>query len=144
MHDVYKWVLSVIGGVVAAFFALVAAAVMLDVVTGRNIVCDRGGCDEINDYFSLLSRREVYMGDEVASVIEGKAYPYCSEYFDLSATDMGNDSNRVKYQSGSARGEWLRTPTPKSDTYVRAVGMTGALGIHYANINYGIVSVCNI
>ena len=41
MHDVYKWAISVIGGAVAAFFgqyglfiALVALAVVLDVITG--------------------------------------------------------------------------------------------------------------
>jgi hypothetical protein len=57
----------------------------------------------------LLSRSETYGGDEVTGG-DGTAYSYYSEYSDLSVAGAGADSNRIKYQDGSAKTWWLRSP----------------------------------
>ena len=50
------------------------------IVVARNTATDGGGSDEMDDYFFLLSRSEVYGGVEVSGVNEGAAYPYYSDY----------------------------------------------------------------
>ena len=114
------------------------------IITARNTVCDGGGYDEMDDYFFLLSRREVYMGNEVASVIEGKPYPYYSDYSDLSAPDTVNDSNRIKYRNGTAQYWWLRTPYSGNGGNVRTVYTTGALSGNGAYLSNGVAPACNI
>ena len=114
------------------------------IVVARNTVCEGGGYDEMDDYFFLLSRREVYTGNEVASVIEGEPYPYYSDYSDLSAPGTGNDSNRVKYRSGSAQWWWLRTPNSRGGGSVRGVAAAGGLGGDGASLSGGVAPACNI
>lgn len=79
-------------------------------VTCRNNVTDGGGSDTTKDKFFLLSRRELFMGDEVSSVKEGEPYPYYSNYSDYTSPNTGADSNRVKYKNGSPQWQWERTP----------------------------------
>ena len=114
------------------------------IVVSRNTVCDGGGSDEMNDTFFFLSRREVYMGNEVASVVEGEPYPYYSDYFDLSAPGTGADSNRIKYRNGAAQYWWNRTPYAGCGSNVRSVSTTGALSDYAANGSYGVAPACNI
>ncbi len=89
-------------------------------VTCRNNVTDGGGYDTTKDKFFLLSRRELFMGDEVSSVKEGEPYPYYSDYSDYTSPNTGADSNRVKYKNGSPQWQWERTRTPGT---VAAFGM---------------------
>ena len=115
------------------------------IVVSRNSACDGGGYDEMDDYFFLLSRREAYMDNEVASVIEGEPYPYYSDYSDLSTPGMGADSNRIKYRDGTAQYWWTRTPALEAMAHTRYVFTTGAMGNYgavYGNI--GIAPACNI
>jgi hypothetical protein len=98
----------------------------------------------MDDYFFLLSRREAYMDNEVAGVIEGEPYPYYSDYSDLSAPGTINDSNRVKYRGGSAQWWWLRTPHSGNGYGVRLVIPTGGLGTDYAYYGPGVAPACNI
>lgn len=115
------------------------------IIVSRNTVCDGGGYDEMDDYFFLLSRREVYMGNEVASVIEGEPYPYYSDYSDLSAAGTGADSNRIKYRNGSAQYWWNRTPYSGYGNYVRGVHTTGTMHINNASYTSGgVAPACNI
>ena len=114
------------------------------IVVSRNTVCDGGGSDEMNDTFFFLSRREVYMGNEVASVVEGEPYPYYSDYFDLSAPGTGADSNRIKYRNGAAQYWWNRTPHAGSGGTVRSVSATGAMNSYYAYSSGGVAPACNI
>ena len=114
------------------------------IVVSRNTVCDGGGSDEFDDTFFLLSRREAYAGDEVASVIEGEPYPYYSDYSDLSAAGTGNDTNRIKYRNGSAQYWWLRSPNAGGGYGVRNVDTAGSLDIGGAYGSHGVAPACNI
>ena len=113
-------------------------------VTCRNTVTYGGGSDITTDKFFLLSRREVYAGNEVSSVIEGEPYPYYSDYSDLSAAGTGNDTNRIKYRNGSPQYWWLRTPNSGGGYYVRTIGPAGGLGSSGAYISGGVAPACNI
>lgn len=114
-------------------------------VTVRNTVTDGGGYDETDDYFFLLSRSEVYGGAEVNSVNEGTAYPYYSDNSYLDTPGTGNDSNRVKYLSGTPTYWWDRTPYSGDGITVRIVNPTGGIGGSGANnSSYGAAPGCNI
>lgn len=129
-------------GMDADFLAVIGKT---HIVVSRNTACDGGGFDEMDDYFFLLSRREVYTGNEVASVIEGEPYPYYSDYSDLSAPGTGADSNRIKYRGGAAQYWWNRTPNSGTGTGVRAVDAAGALiSIGTAGYSAGVAPACNI
>ena len=128
-------------GMDADFLAVIGKT---HIVVSRNTVCDGGGYDEMDDYFFLLSRREVYMGNEVASVIEDEPYPYYSDYSDLSAPDTRADSNRIKYRGGTAQHWWNRTPNSGYGHTVRHVYTTGGLNYISAYYSGGVAPACNI
>lgn len=128
-------------GMDADFLAVIGKT---HIVVSRNTVCDGGGYDEMDDYFFLLSRREVYMDNEVSSVIEGEPYPYYSDYSDLSVAGTGVDSNRIKYRSGSALYWWLRTPYFRSSYFVRIACKSGNMDTTAAYYNHGVAPACNI
>lgn len=113
-------------------------------VTCRNTITDGGGSDTTEDRFFLLSRREMYAGDEISSVIEGEPYPFYSDFSDLTAAGVGADTNRIKYRNGSASYWWLRTPTPWYGFNVRGVSPSGALYGNGASSAGGVAPVCNI
>lgn len=114
------------------------------IVAIRNRAGDGGGYDEMDDYFFLLSRDEVYMGSEPSSNIpEGRVYPFYSDYSDLSAPGIGADSNRIKELRGSAQWWGLRTPDLWSAANIRDVSPTGAIHTN-TPISGGIVPACNI
>ncbi len=113
-------------------------------VTCRNTTTDGGGSDTTEDRFFLLSRREMYAGDEISSIIEGEPYPFYSDFSDLTAAGAGADTNRIKYRNGSASYWWLRTPNPWTGFNVRYVYPSGALSYYGANSAYGVAPACNI
>ncbi|MBQ7485464.1 MAG: hypothetical protein IJT78_02435 [Oscillospiraceae bacterium] len=76
--------------------------------------------------FFLLSRSEVYAGNEVTGG-EGAAYPYYSDYSDLGSAGTDNDSNRIKYRNGTAKYWWLRSPDASYASQVRRVSTTGSI-----------------
>lgn len=130
LNDVDKNFLSVIGEVIKK--------------TALNTVSDGGGSIETNEKFFLLSRSEIYGGDEVTGG-EGAAYSYYANYSDLAVPGVGNDVNRIKYMDGAARNWWLRSPYISYAYNVRIVSSTGNVGNYFANYNYyGIAPACCI
>ena len=111
--------------------------------TALNTVSDGGGYEDTIEKFFLLSRSEVYGGNEVTGG-EGAAYPYYSDYSDLGSAGTGNDSNRIKYRSGSAQYWWLRSPTAGSADYVRIVYSAGGVSGSVAGNSYGVAPACCI
>lgn len=113
-------------------------------VTCRNTVTDGGGSDVTTDKFFLLSRREVFAGNEVSSVIEGEPYPYYADYSDYSSANSGEDSNRIKYRNGSAQYWWLRTPYAGHGYDIRVIYTAGNLYGNNAYSSHGVAPACNI
>ena len=113
-------------------------------VTVLNTLTDGGGSVTLDDKFFLLSRSEVFGGDEVGTVDEGSAYPYYSNYSDLSAAGLSVDGGRTKYNGANAGTWWLRTPLTSSGYYLRYVDTTGRIGYYSAYIRLGIAPACNI
>ena len=109
-----------------------------------NNVTDGGGSAAFDDKFFLLSRSEVYSGNEVTSVDEGSPYPYYSDYSDLSEAGTGNDSNRIKYRSGTAQTWRLRSPYSAVGGNVRNISQTGGIGQSDAGSSNGVSPACNI
>lgn len=139
-----SWAASTAGflnGIDADFLEVIGET---EKVTCRNTVTDGGGSDITTDKFFLLSRREVYAGNEVSNVIEGEPYPYYSDYSDLSAAGTGNDTNRIKYRNGSPQYWWLRTPTSGDGYNVRSLYPAGALYSNGAYDSRGVAPACNI
>lgn len=112
--------------------------------TCRNNVTDGGGSDTTKDKFFLLSRRELFMGDEVSSIKEGEPYPYYSDYSDYTSPNTGADSNRVKYKNGSPQWQWERTPDAGDSNIVRYVHYTGSLSSGGAYYSSGVAPACNV
>lgn len=139
-----SWVTNTAGfmyGMDADFLAVIGKT---HLVVARNTVCDGGGFDEMDDYFFLLSRSEVYGGVEVSGVNEGEPYPYYANYSDLSAAGAGADSNRIKYRNGVAQVWFTRTPVSGNGYSVRNVNATGGVTFSYSNSNSGVVPACCI
>lgn len=139
-----SWVSNKAGfmnGMDADFLAVIGKTTK---VTCRNNVTDGGGSDTTKDKFFLLSRRELFMGDEVSSVKEGEPYPYYSDYSDYTSPNTGADSNRVKYKNGSPQWQWERTPYAGSSGYVRFVDYAGSLNNSVANNSGGVAPACNV
>lgn len=111
--------------------------------TALNTVSDGGGSVETTERFFLLSRSEVYGGNEVTGG-EGAAYPYYANHSDLGAPGTGNDSNRIKYRNGAAKYWWLRSPYAGHASNVRYVHTTGNINYSYANYSLGVAPACCI
>lgn len=116
------------------------------IITARVPIIEGGSeYDEMDDYFFLLSRSQIYGGTEVSGVDEGMPYPYYSDYSDLTAPGVGSDANRISMREGIATNSWLRTPTNASG--YGPLCITPAGGIASANFSiasYGVLPACNI
>ena len=112
-------------------------------VTALNNVSDGGGSVETDEKVFLISRTEVYTGNEIAGG-EGKAYAYYSNYSDLAAAGTEADTNRIKYRAGAAKYWWLRTPNTGDALDVRHVHPTGAVYNNNAYFSFGLAPACCI
>ncbi len=130
-----------LNGLDADFLAVVGNT---HIVTSRNGICEDGVDESTDDKFFLLSRREVFAGDERQVVTEGEPYPHYSDYSDLNEAGIGNDSNRIKYKNGTAQVWMLRTPYNISAMSFRHVSVAGNVSSGNAKNNYGVVPACNI
>ena len=113
-------------------------------VTALNTVADGGGSIETNEKVFLISRTEVYAGNEVAGG-DGKAYAYYANYSDLAAAGTGDDKNRIKYRNGTAKYWWLRSPYAGHAGTVRGVFPSGAVYyVSLATYTIGVAPACVI
>ncbi|MBQ6065247.1 MAG: hypothetical protein IJK89_00360 [Clostridia bacterium] len=114
-------------------------------VTARNTVNDGGGFDETDDFFFLLSKRQVYGGDETASVSEGNVYPFYGDHSDLPSAGTGADANRIQYDVlGSAVYWWLRTPVLAYSSATRLIYPNGSVSSTGAFNSSCVCPACNI
>ena len=104
---------------------------------------DNLGFDEIDDYFFLPAKSEVYMSGWKG---EGEPYPYYSDYSDNPYESSDDpDSNRVKYTFGGVGEWWLRTPASLVNTFeVASVSSTGALRRTLVYESCWVAPACNI
>ena len=78
----------------------------------------------------------VYEGPvSAAGVVTQTPYPYYAN---------ASNADRIKYQGGTARAWWLRSPNPSHADYVRNVLSSGALSNANAHNTNGAVSACAI
>ena len=111
--------------------------------TALNTVCESGGNMTSTEKVFLLSRSEVYGGNE-ATGGEGAAYPYFSDNSDLDSAGTIADSNRIKYRNSSEQYWWLRSPVASYANGVRVVRTVGGIGDYFATNSYGVSPACCI
>lgn len=112
-------------------------------ITALNTVTDGGSKETKPEKVFLLSRSEVYAGDEVTGG-EGAPYSYYKNYSDLNAPGTGADKNRIKFRDGEAKYWWLRSPYVGHTNYVRDISSTGTLHYSYATNGNGVAPACVI
>ena len=122
----------------------------VDVVTpktvtiAKNTVCDGGGSETVTDKFFLLSRSEIYGGEE-NSINEGDPWAWFADNSDLDDPGTGADTNRIKTNtSGSAQYWWNRSPSAGTGYNVRFVDPSGAVYISTGYNSGGCVPACRI
>lgn len=111
--------------------------------TGLNNISDGGGTAVHDEKFFLLSRSEVYMGDEYTGG-EDTPYAYYKNYSDNQSPSTSADKNRIKYRAGVAKNWWLRSPNASNAYHVRLVGASGAWYSGVATVAYGVAPACCI
>lgn len=115
----------------------------VDKTTTLNTLTDGGGSEINAEKFFLLSRSEVYGGNE-NGISEGAAYPYYVNNSDFSSPTTEKDTNRIKYRNGAAQYWWLRSPYSSYSCYVRYVNPTGTVYGSNAYGSYGVAPACCI
>ena len=140
------WAATVDGfmrGMDADFLATVGKT---HIITARTSGRDGGAAyDEMDDYFFLLSKSQVYGGTAVTGVDEGAPYPYYSDYSDLSTPGIGADANRIATRNGIAEGYRLRSPYSSNYTFVTCgVRAEGSITYFNAASYYSMLPACNI
>ncbi len=108
-----------------------------------NTVSDGGGYEDSTERMFLVSRGEVYGGNE-NGINEGKPYPYYSEFSDLASASTGADVNRIKYKNSTAAYWWLRSCNSGNGNNVRNVNPSGSINLSYASSSIGVAPACNI
>jgi len=113
----------------------------VDKQVARNTVTDGGGQDTFSEKVFLLSRVEVYGGDE--GVVTGES-PY-EFYSNLAASPTaGEIDGRIKYLDGSPRYWWLRSPNPGYSYRARIVYTAGNIYSSGALNDHGLAPACCI
>lgn len=85
--------------------------------------------ETLNDKVFLMSKTEVYGGNNISGK-EGEL---------LEIFSGTSNSDKIKYQNGTARCWWLRSALPSNASNVRLVNTSGELVNSYADITYGVV-----
>lgn len=119
---------------------------VLGKVTKRNAlntVTDGGGYDETDDLMFLISKGEVYGGDE-NGINEGAPYAYYKDFSSLSVPSTSADANRIKYKDGAGAIWFLRSCSAGTGNSVRRALPEGQLLDTLAYYSYGIAPACNI
>ena len=111
--------------------------------TALDTVSDGGGSIETDEKVFLLSRSEIYAGDNITGG-EGTPYAYYSMFSDYNAPNAGADTNRIKYRAGVAKYWWLRSPRV-GGANVCHVYPTGTFNSYNSAANsYGVAPACVI
>jgi hypothetical protein len=111
--------------------------------TGLNNISDGGGTAVHDEKVFLLSRSEVYMGDEYTGG-EDTPYAYYKNYSDNQSASTDADKNRIKYRAGSAKYWWLRSPNAGHANSVGLVDPSGAWNNGRATTATGVAPACCI
>ena len=120
---------------------LVAVLGAVDKQVARNTVTDGGGQDLFSDKVFLLSRVEVYGGNE--GVVTGeKPYDYYASM--ASSPTTAALDGRIKLLGSSARTWWLRSPNPGHSHGPRRVLTDGQVYHHGASNANGAAPACCI
>jgi hypothetical protein len=138
-----SWVSSIAGFLNGMDEDFVKAVGTVKKTTALNTVTDGGDKVESDERFFLLSRSEIYGGNEVAGG-EGAAYSYYADYSDLSGAGTGADTNRIKYRNNAAQYWWLRSPNVPGAISVCRVDTTGGVTNYSAGYSYGVAPACCI
>lgn len=116
--------------------------------TATKVTClnnsDGGGSVTLTDKFFLLSKSEVFGGDESNTITEGSPYAYYKDYSDLSEAGTGNDTNRIKYTDGTNQVWWLRSPVISNASYSYTVNAQGAVNNTPTSSNASVAPACVI
>lgn len=99
---------------------------------------DRVGSETFDityDKVYLASRKDIYGTDEFSGMSEGTQLEYYQ--------GTGN-AEKIKYQNGTARYWWLRTPHSSYASIVRVVVTDGSLDYYIAYYSNGVVPACSI
>lgn len=111
--------------------------------TGLNTISDGGGTATHDEKVFLLSRSEVFMGDEYAGG-EDTPYAYYKNYSDNQSASTGADKNRIKYRADAAKYWWLRSPYAGYANHVWLVHPSGAWYVSNATSALGVAPACCI
>lgn len=110
----------------------------------RNTAFEEGGYDEMDDYFFLLSKPQVYGGATATDVDEGNIYPYFENYSDLSTAGVNADKNRIKTRNNSATRWWLRSSHEENGCSAFFVHSEGSISTAGTVASLGIAVACTI
>lgn len=111
--------------------------------TIKNVVNEGGGYEDSVEKVFLLSRSEVYAGNE-NNINEGGPYDYFKDFSDSATATAGKDTNRIKYRNRSAKYWWLRSPFIGYADHVHYIYPSGELNSGHANITVGVAPACCI
>ena len=137
------WVLSTAGFLSSMSADFIANIGTTSKTTALNTVTDGGGTGTTLDKMFLLSRSEIYGGDEVSGG-DGTPYIYYANYSSLSEAGTGNDSNRIKYRNGAAKSWMLRSPRDDTAQAVRNLSIYGSISNYTATSTNAVVPACVI
>jgi hypothetical protein len=100
--------------------------------------------DEMDDYFFLLSKPQIYGGYTIPNIDEGNIYPYFKDYSQLLAAGTDHDTNRRKARNNVATSWLLRSPYVSTGYIVWCVYAAGSMDASYAANAKGVAAACNI
>ncbi|WP_294448892.1 DUF6273 domain-containing protein [uncultured Ruminococcus sp.] len=111
--------------------------------TAKNVANEGGEYEDSVEEVFLLSRSEVYAGNE-SNINEGGPYDYFKDFSDSAAATAGKDTNRIKYRNNSAKNWLLRSPDVGYANGVRVIYPSGELNSYSAYGAYGVAPACCI
>lgn len=111
--------------------------------TVKNAVNEGGGYEDSVEKVFLLSRSEVYAGNE-NNINDGDPYDYFKDFSDSATVTTGKDTNRVKYRNGSVEYWWLRSPNVGFAAYTHQIKSAGELSHNDASFTVGVAPACCI
>lgn len=138
-----NWVTSTAGFLYGMDLDFVSVIGKVKKRTAKNVVNEGGGYEDSVEKVFLLSRSEVYAGNE-NNINEGGPYDYFKDFSDSATVTAGKDTNRIKYRNGSAKYWWLRSHNVGGTNFVRNINPSGELCDSSAYNSNGVTPTCCI